>query len=102
MGGGGGGGEGGGDGGGGGGGCRAGGDAAGEGGVVVDVEFKEVEEGVREGGDCAVYVWMEWRRVRFVDNKGRGGLWWRVVGGGKEVGDGMGWDGMKKERRLKR
>lgn len=31
-----------------------GGDAAGEGGIVVDVEFEEVEEGVCYEGDCAV------------------------------------------------
>jgi hypothetical protein len=33
---------------------RTGGDAAGEGRVVVDVEFEEVEEGVCYEGDCAV------------------------------------------------
>jgi len=30
------------------------GDAAGEGGVVVNVEFEEVEEGVCYEGDCAI------------------------------------------------
>ena len=33
------------------------GDAAGEGGVVVDVEFKEVEKRVREDGDGAINIW---------------------------------------------
>ena len=36
------------------GGGGTGGDAAGEGGVIVDVEFEEVEEGVCDEGDCAV------------------------------------------------
>ena len=33
-------------------------DAAGERGVVVDVEFEEVEERVGDGGDGAVDVWL--------------------------------------------
>lgn len=35
---------------------RKGGDAACQRRVVVDVEFEEVEERVRDGGDCAIYV----------------------------------------------
>lgn len=48
--------DGGGGGGGGGGGEGPRGDAAGHGGVVVDVEFEEVEEWVGDEGDGAVYV----------------------------------------------
>lgn len=37
----------------------AGGETAREGRVVVDVEFEEVEEGVGDGGDGAVYVGLD-------------------------------------------
>jgi hypothetical protein len=39
------------------GGCGTLWDSAGEGGVVVDVEFEEVEERVCYEGDCAVEFW---------------------------------------------
>ena len=32
-------------------------ESAGERGVIMDVKFEKVEEGVWEGGDGAVYIW---------------------------------------------
>lgn len=51
---------------------RKGGDAACQRRVVVDVEFEEVEERVRDGGDCAIYVC----RRKVVSEVRRGAVKW--------------------------